>query len=93
MGIGRSAHSGGCRFVNGDSSQCDILMIAGNYAPEETASAPLNTDVCDYLVSAGHSVSVVTTFPHYPQWKIRKEYAGRIYLRETFGDVFGAPRF
>lgn len=64
-----------------------ILMMAGNYAPEETASAPLNTDVCNYLAAAGHSVSVVTTFPHYPQWKIRKEYSGRFYLRETFGDV------
>ena len=65
-----------------------ILMMAGNYAPEETASAPLNTDVCNYLAAAGHSVSVVTTFPHYPQWKVRKEYSGRFYLREMVGDVW-----
>src|SRR5882672_9531899 len=64
-----------------------ILMMAGNYAPEETASAPLNTDFCRYLAEAGHSVSVVTTFPHYPQWKVRKEYAGRFYHRETLGGV------
>ena len=62
-------------------------MLAGNYAPEETASAPLNTDVCNYLAAAGHSVSVVTTFPHYPQWKVREEYAGRIYFHERIGDV------
>jgi putative colanic acid biosynthesis glycosyltransferase WcaI len=64
-----------------------ILMMAGNYTPEKTASAPLNTDVCGYLAAAGHSVSVVTTFPHYPQWKVRKEYAGRYYLREKLGGV------
>jgi colanic acid biosynthesis glycosyl transferase WcaI len=64
-----------------------ILMMAGNYAPEETASAPLNTDFCRYLAEAGHSVSVVTTFPHYPQWKVRKEYAGRFYHHETLGGV------
>ncbi len=64
-----------------------ILMMAGNYAPEETASGPLNTDVCEYLAAAGHSVSVVTTFPHYPQWKIRKGYEGRFYAREMAGKV------
>jgi colanic acid biosynthesis glycosyl transferase WcaI len=64
-----------------------ILMIAGNYAPEETASGPLNTDLCEYLAAAGHTVSVVTTFPHYPQWKIRPEYEGRLYLRESIGKV------
>ena len=62
--------------------------MAGNYAPEETAlHGPLNTDVCEYLAAAGHSVSVVTTFPHYPQWKIRKGYEGHFYLRETLGNV------
>ena len=64
-----------------------ILILAGNYAPEETASAPLTTDACAYLAAAGHSVSVVTTFPHYPQWKIRKEHAGHFYRREMAGDV------
>jgi colanic acid biosynthesis glycosyl transferase WcaI len=81
MGIGQRGRRGGCRFV------MRILMLAGNYAPEETASAPLNTDVCNYLAAAGHSVSVVTTFPHYPQWKVRKEYAGRFYLHEMAGNV------
>jgi putative colanic acid biosynthesis glycosyltransferase WcaI len=64
-----------------------ILIMAGNYAPEKTASAPLTTDFCQYLTASGHSVSVVTTFPHYPQWKIRNEYAGRFYSRETIDGV------
>ena len=69
-----------------------ILMLAGNYAPEETASAPLNTDVCNYLAAAGHSVFVVTTFPHYPQWKVRKEYAGTVLSPRDDRRGFGVPQ-
>src|SRR5712692_6249731 len=64
-----------------------ILIMAGNYAPEKTASAPLTTDFCQYLKASGHSVSVVTTFPHYPQWKIWNGYAGRFYTKETIDGV------
>jgi len=64
-----------------------ILMMAGNYAPEKTASAPLTTDFCRYLRASGHSVSVVTTFPHYPQWKIWKGYSGRFYAKETIDGI------
>lgn len=61
--------------------------MAGNYAPEKTASAPLTTDFCRYLTAAGHSVSVVTTFPHYPQWKVWQEYRGRFCAKETIDGV------
>src|SRR5436853_5186718 len=64
-----------------------ILVMAGNYAPEKTASAPLTTDFCRYLTDAGHSVSVVTTFPHYPQWRIWKDYGGRFYAKEIIDGV------
>ena len=60
-----------------------ILLMAGNYAPEKTASAPITTDLCRHLAEAGHSVSVVTTFPHYPQWKIWKGYGGHLYSKEN----------
>jgi colanic acid biosynthesis glycosyl transferase WcaI len=64
-----------------------ILIMAGNYAPEKTASAPLTTDLCQYLTTLGHAVSVVTTFPHYPQWRIEKEYTGRFYSKEMIDGV------
>lgn len=64
-----------------------ILVMAGNYAPEKTASAPLTADFCRYLTAAGHSVSVVTTFPHYPQWKVWQEYRGHFYAKETIDGV------
>jgi colanic acid biosynthesis glycosyl transferase WcaI len=64
-----------------------ILVMAGNYAPEKTASAPLTSDFCCYLTAAGHSVSVVTTFPHYPQWKVWLEYRGHFYTKEMIDGV------
>jgi colanic acid biosynthesis glycosyl transferase WcaI len=51
-----------------------ILLMAGNYAPEKTASAPLSTDFARYMRDAGHEITVVTTFPHYPQWKVWDGY-------------------
>ncbi len=64
-----------------------ILVMAGNYVPEKTASAPLTADFCRYLTAAGHSVSVVTTFPHYPQWKVWPEYRGHFYAKEMIDGV------
>jgi colanic acid biosynthesis glycosyl transferase WcaI len=64
-----------------------ILVMAGNYAPEKTASAPLTTDFCRYLTAAGHSVSVVTTFPHYPQWRVWQGFRGHFYSKQTIDGV------
>ncbi len=64
-----------------------ILVMAGNYAPEKTASGPLTADFCRYLAAAGHSVSVVTTFPHYPQWKVWKEYRRQLYSKEIINGI------
>lgn len=63
-----------------------LLVMAGNYAPEKTASAPLTTDFASYMCEAGHDVSVVTTFPHYPQWKVW-EGSGSLYKREKLEGV------
>jgi colanic acid biosynthesis glycosyl transferase WcaI len=64
-----------------------ILVMAGNYAPEKTASAPLTADFCRYLTAVGHCVSIVTTFPHYPQWKVWQDYRGHFYTKETIDGV------
>ncbi len=64
-----------------------ILVVAGAYAPDPIGVAPLNTELCEYLVSRGHKVSVVTGFPHYPQWKIPEAYRGKLWQRETLNGV------
>jgi len=64
-----------------------LLVIAGNYAPEKTASGPLTTDFCQFMRQSGHSVTVVTTFPHYPQWKIWEGYEWRLYQSEDLDGI------
>jgi colanic acid biosynthesis glycosyl transferase WcaI len=53
-----------------------------NYAPEKTGIAPLTTELSEYLVSRGHRVHMITTFPHSPDFKIQEPYKGKVFLKE-----------
>jgi colanic acid biosynthesis glycosyl transferase WcaI len=64
-----------------------LALFAVNYAPEQTGIAPFNTGLAEHLAAAGHRVSVVTTFPHYPEWRIAAEYRGRLTARERVNGV------
>lgn len=64
-----------------------ILVVTGCYAPDPTGIAPLNTELCEYLVSRGHRVSVVTGLPHYPQWKVPDAYRGKLWQQEMLNGV------
>ncbi len=64
-----------------------ILVLAVAFAPEITALAPYNTDLCTHLARRGHSVSAVVGFPHYPQWRKAKQYAGKWYAEERYEGV------
>lgn len=48
-----------------------ILLIALNYDPEPTGSAPYITRLARHLAGQ-HSLTVVTGHPHYPSWRIRR---------------------
>lgn len=60
-----------------------ILVVTSSYAPDRTGMAPLNTELCEYLASRGHRISVATCFPHYPEWKVPPAYRGKLWMRET----------
>lgn len=64
-----------------------ILVVTGSYAPDPTGMAPLNTELCEYLASRGHRVSVATCFPHYPEWRVPEAYRGKLWQRETLRGV------
>ncbi len=64
-----------------------ILVVTGAYAPDPTGIAAINRELCEYLVSCGHQVSVVTGLPHYPEWKVPAEYRGRLWVQERLGGV------
>lgn len=64
-----------------------ILLVTSAYAPERAGTAPLNTELCEYLAARGHRVSVVTSFPHYPEWRVFPAYRGKLWQRETLNGV------
>lgn len=65
----------------------NLLVIGMNYAPEPTGIAPYTTELCEFLSLRGHRVTVATTFPHYPEWKTHRVYAGKWMLTEIRSGV------
>ena len=51
-----------------------IVVITGNYFPEDTAIGLYTTQFSVFLKQKGFDVKVITGFPNYPQWKIRENY-------------------
>ena len=64
-----------------------VLIYGMNYAPEFTGVGRYTGEIGEYLASLGHEVRVVTTPPHYPEWKAARGYSSRRWTRETFGGV------
>lgn len=63
-----------------------ITIIALNYTPEPTGNAPYTASLAEGLVAAGHSVRVLTGYPHYPQWQLKEGYSGWS-MRENMNGV------
>lgn len=53
-----------------------ITILGINYAPEPTGNAPYTTSLAEGLQAAGHTVHVVTGYPHYPEWQMKDGYGG-----------------
>lgn len=64
-----------------------ILVLGMNYVPEKTAIGPLTADMCAYLAARGHSIEVVTAFPHYPEWSVYHGYRGKLFAGEILDGV------
>jgi glycosyltransferase involved in cell wall biosynthesis len=52
-----------------------VLLVTTNYWPEPTGIAIYTTDLAENLKEKGHQVSVLTSLPHYPWWKIPVEFS------------------
>lgn len=50
-----------------------ILMVAMNYGPERSGTAPYTTAWAEHLAQ-NHRVDVVSGPPHYPEWRIHDGY-------------------
>jgi colanic acid biosynthesis glycosyl transferase WcaI len=64
-----------------------ILVLTINYWPENTGIGAVVTQRCEYLASIGHTVTVCTAMPYYPQWRIQPDYAGKLFYREERNGV------
>jgi len=64
-----------------------ILVLSVNYWPEETGIGPLTTWRCEYLASRGHDVTVCTTLPYYPEWRVSVSYKHALWRRELHNGV------
>jgi colanic acid biosynthesis glycosyl transferase WcaI len=64
-----------------------ILLLSINYWPEQTGIGLFNAWRAEYLAARGHQVTVCTGLPYYPEWKIPREYAGKLVSREEHNGV------
>lgn len=51
-----------------------VLLVSGYYRPENTGIGVYTGLWAEALRSAGATVSVLTTFPHYPSWRVHDSY-------------------
>ncbi|WP_022793410.1 WcaI family glycosyltransferase [Marinococcus halotolerans] len=64
-----------------------ILLYSINYAPEPTGTGKYNGELANWLTNQGHEVEVITSLPHYPQWKIHDKYNEKKFYYEEIDGV------
>jgi colanic acid biosynthesis glycosyl transferase WcaI len=60
-----------------------ILIHAEAFSPEEVGTGKYTGEMAEWLALRGHQVRVVTTAPHFPQWKTFEGYSWWRYTREV----------
>ena len=58
-----------------------ILLPIIQFPPDVNPTGVLMAQLCEGLTACGHEVSVVTTFPHYENFRIWDEYRGKLVKR------------
>lgn len=54
----------------------NVLLLGINYAPELVGIGPYTAGMAEWLVAAGHKVTVICAKPYYPQWKVDPSFKG-----------------
>jgi hypothetical protein len=52
-----------------------VLLVTTNFWPEPTGISIYTTDLAENLKAKAHKVSVLTSLPHYPWWKVPMEFS------------------
>jgi colanic acid biosynthesis glycosyl transferase WcaI len=64
-----------------------IIIYGINYSPELTGIGKYTGEMGAWLAGQGHTVSVITAFPYYPEWKIHEKYKGKLWNLEYIEGV------
>jgi colanic acid biosynthesis glycosyl transferase WcaI len=59
------------------NSKKRILLLSSNYYPEPTGIGKYNGEMMDWLSTQNYECAVLTTYPHYPHWKIQHPYTDK----------------
>ncbi len=72
-----------------------ILVLGINYYPELIGIGKYTTELSEWFAKKGDVVTVVTSMPYYPNWKVFPAYKGRFWHKEIIKDVevLRAPLF
>ena len=60
-----------------------ILILTNHYPPDVNPSGKLMRHLAEGLRDLGHSVDVLTTFPHYESFRIDRAHRGKLYSTEA----------
>jgi colanic acid biosynthesis glycosyl transferase WcaI len=59
-----------------------ILLLIIQFPPDVNSTGLLMDQVCEELRTYGHEVSVITSFPHYAQFRVWDEYRGKLFEQD-----------
>src|SRR3984957_21057237 len=65
----------------------EILLITGNFVPEQKASARRSYEHCRRWVKQGVNVTVITTVPNFPLGRPQPPYRNRLYMQEMMNGI------
>jgi colanic acid biosynthesis glycosyl transferase WcaI len=54
----------------------NVLIVSSNFEPEPTGISLYTTDLAKLYSGNGFEVTILTTFPHYPMWRVSKFKSG-----------------
>jgi colanic acid biosynthesis glycosyl transferase WcaI len=64
-----------------------ILLPIIQFPPDVNSTGLLMAQLCEGLAACGHEISVITSFPHYENFRIWDEYKGKLIERSKYQDV------
>src|SRR5713101_3253189 len=70
-----------------DNSGLRVLLLIVQFPPDVNSTGLLMGQVCEELVARGHEVSVLTTFPHYAQFRVWDEYRGKMVEHDRYRGI------